>query len=209
LLLYLTHLRTAIDSFGKIIISPQFDWAYDFQEGLAQVGIKKKFGFIDRTGKLVISPKFDGVWDFQDGLANVQVGDKKGVINRQGAYVLNPRRTPPTFASFSEGLAAFQENNDQWGYMDITGKTVIQPQFSQAGYFKDGLAKIKTRDLWGYIDRTGKLVITPQFNEGDYMAEYQNGLIRTRKGRLGKDGIFVWSIGYLDRYGKYVWTPSE
>jgi hypothetical protein len=56
---------------------------------------------------------------------------------------------------------------------------------------------------------TGKIVVTPQFNEGDYMAEYRNGLILTSKGRLGKDGIFVWRTGYLDRSGKYVWPPSE
>jgi WG containing repeat len=202
-----------INSDGKIIIPAQFDWAYNFQEGLAQVGnvvgTHKKYGYIDRTGKLVIGLKFDAVWDFYNGLANVKVGNLRGTINRQGAYVFTPRQIHPTFASFSEGLAAFQEKNSLWGYMDITGKTMIQPQFSQADYFKDGLAKVKTRDLWGYINRAGKMVVKPQFNEGDYVANYSNGLIRISKGRLGSNGIFEWDVSYLDRNGKPVWPPGK
>lgn len=93
--------------------------------------------------------------------------------------------------------------------MDLTGKPVIQPRFSQARDFKDGLAKIKIRDFWGYIDRTGKIVVQPQFNEGTYVAEYENGLIVTRGGRLGSDGTHIWKISYLDRDGESVWQQSE
>lgn len=113
--------------------------------------------------------------------------------------------------NFSEGLAAFLGKNNRWGYMDITGKTVIQPRFSAAKPFEDGLAKIKTGDDWGYIDRTGKIIVKPQFNDAGYTAEYKNGLIVThqQQARLGSNGNSIWKIGYLDRSGKYVWQPSE
>lgn len=198
-----------IDTSGKIVIPLQFDSTNGFHEGLAYVKINEKYGFIDRTGKLVIDTQFDHVRDFQDGLSTVRVGKKRGVINRQGAYVLTPQHFPEFF-SFSEGLAKFKGENNLYGYMDLTGKPVIQPRFSGARDFKDGLAKIKVKNnIWGYIDRTGKIVVQPQFNEGNYQAHFYDGLISIKKGRLGKNGIHTWKMGYLDRHGKYVWPLSE
>ena len=43
------------DRTGKIVISPQFDSAYPFEDGLALVKIGGKSGYIDKTGN-VISP---------------------------------------------------------------------------------------------------------------------------------------------------------
>ena len=49
-----------IDKTGKIIINPQFDFAYVFREGLAKVeighGAAKKVGYIDKTGKYIWKP---------------------------------------------------------------------------------------------------------------------------------------------------------
>ena len=68
--------------------------------------------------------------------------------------------------AFSEGLAAVKihDNDDEkWGYIDKTGKIVIQPQFSQAGTFSEGLATVLiengTKKNYVMIDKTGKIVI--------------------------------------------------
>jgi hypothetical protein len=48
-----------IDKDGKTVISPQFDQAVPFQNGLAQVVVRSsppKFGYIDRTGKYIWEP---------------------------------------------------------------------------------------------------------------------------------------------------------
>jgi hypothetical protein len=39
---------------GKLVISPQFNQAYPFSQGLAAVNIGDKWGYIDKTGKFVI-----------------------------------------------------------------------------------------------------------------------------------------------------------
>ena len=48
-----------------------------------------------------------------------------------------------------------------WGYIDPSGKYVINPQFDEAGDFEDGLAPVRIGAKWGYIDKTGKYIWGP------------------------------------------------
>ena len=54
-----------IDHTGKITISPRFEVADFFYEGLAAVRLNEKSGFIDPSGKLVISAEFTSVSNFR------------------------------------------------------------------------------------------------------------------------------------------------
>ena len=79
-----------INKEGKLIITPQFDLAGSFFEGLAPVKIGNKWGYIDKEGKYVINPQFDDAGYFFEGLARVRIGDKWGYIDKEGKYVWNP-----------------------------------------------------------------------------------------------------------------------
>jgi len=64
--------------------------------------------------------------------------------------------------------------DNQFGYMDRTGKMTITPQYSQAGCFVDGLALVASLDekpKWGYIDNTGKYVINATYADGTSFSE--------------------------------------
>jgi len=98
-------------------------------------------------------------------------------------------------------LFVFCENNN-CGYMDNTGKVIIQPQFKNAQDFSDGLALVLTeQQVWGYIDKTGQMVIkgaSPlrnQFSEGLAAFEVYNSL-----------GGNKW--GYIDKKGKIASEPE-
>ena len=58
---------------------------------------------------------------------------------------------------FSEGLSAIQQN-DAWGYVDKSGKIIIEPHFNFAGSFTDGSAKVMNKGKWMMIDKTGKKI---------------------------------------------------
>ena len=62
-----------IDKNGKVVIEPQFDYAYPFSEGLAHVNKDAKYGFIDKSGKVVIEPQFDEAGAFSEGFARVAI----------------------------------------------------------------------------------------------------------------------------------------
>ena len=61
----------------------------------------------------------------------------------------------------------------KWGYIDKKGQYVINPQFSDADWFSDGLARVENKDgKYGFIDKKGtykipaKYVDATIFNDG-------------------------------------------
>jgi hypothetical protein len=197
-------------------IKPQFDSAYGFREGLAEVRIggyqNAKYGFIDTKGRLVINPIYDSTSWFSEGLAAVRIGDEKtgkwGYINKQGDVVIPLRfvqglwRLSPV-GDFSEGLASFrvgEGENSKAGYLDKTGKVVIPAQFYWAYRFHEGLAAVKVGGdqygKWGYINKSGRFVINPIYeNAGDF----SQGLAPVNK---GTEKAPDWS--YINAAGKEI-----
>jgi hypothetical protein len=132
-----------------------------------------KWGYIDKTGQLVIPAKFDQAHPFHYGRACVCMGTKIGYIDHAGKFVVPPQYEDDSswgiggdpedssdYHDFSEGLAAVPNSNlfrpdgwlnKSWGFIDKTGKTVIQPNyelpniFSEkgSGVFHEGLAAVK------------------------------------------------------------------
>ena len=82
------------------------------------------------------------------------------------------------------------------GYIDKSGKIVIEPRFAEALDFSDGLAGVRTDKKFGYIDQTGAVVIAPQFDE---VAPFREGIARVRVGE-------AW--GFIDKSGKWIAEPQ-
>ena len=60
---------------------------------------------------------------------------------------------------------------DKYGYIDQTGRVVIQPQFDSARDFSEGMALIQMSKKYGFIDKKGYLVIPPQFDDAGVFSE--------------------------------------
>lgn len=158
----------------------------------------KKFGFIDRSGKVVIEPQFEWVEDFSEGLALVSLNGTKEFIDQTGRVVLVPKDFE-VINGFTDGLARGNITNKSSytkGYIDRSGKLVIDTKASGACEFSEGLACVPS-NKWGFIDTSGRFVIKPQFDEVSYFHE-------------GLATFTVWDQskasrhqqGYLDKTGK-------
>lgn len=170
-----------IDKDGKMVINPQFDFALPFTNGLAIVKIGSQYGYVDKDGKMVINPQFVLALPFSDeGLALVAVATnlEVGFIDKSGKYEVNPQFMPQDQIgrlksfweitsdigrlSFSEGLSPAQVSGGNKGYVDKSGKFVINPQFDSAMPFYGGMAPVglgRGSDLeMAYIDKEGKFV---------------------------------------------------
>ncbi|NQX47053.1 WG repeat-containing protein [Paenibacillus tritici] len=205
------------------------------KQNLFPVANGGKFGYMDAEGQIVIDyqTKFTDAYAFNEGLAIVYANAKfDGFINQQG-YKVIPKGNYYDAKDFSEGLAAYRTLDttsnyaiSNYGYMDLTGTSVIQPQFKRANKFSEGLAAVQVGSKYGYINSTGKLVIKAQYdsakdfyegtalvtidgisryidNKGEFLfnANYSNGESFSEGVAAVRAGT---KVGFMDHKGKLV-----
>lgn len=192
-----------IDKSGTFRITPQFQEAKPFSDGLAAARKGNKWGFIDKSGEFVIKPRFDtSVDDFKGGLAYVswtENGDgvltgspeHNALIDKTGKVVVERARN-----TFSNGLTVFYGDDRKCGFVDASGKVIVKPEFEDADDFSDNLAPVKINGKFGYINPEGKFVIPPKFTSA---GRFSSGLAAAVAG--GK-------CGYIDKKGKFVIPPK-
>ncbi|MDR0348233.1 MAG: WG repeat-containing protein [Tannerella sp.] len=111
------------DTLGKIVISPKWDMAGPFFEGLAVVGQNDKYGFIDPKGVEVIPFKYDRIGNFsEDGLAKAKWDGKWGYMDKTGQEIIPAKYDE--IGDFSEDGLAKAKRDGKWSYIDKTGKEV-------------------------------------------------------------------------------------
>lgn len=59
------------------------------------------------------------------------------------------------------------KKDGKWGYIDKTGKVVIEPQFDRAAGFSEGLAFVWIGNKGGWIDKTGNIIYSWEDDTGD------------------------------------------
>lgn len=64
-----------------------FDYVYDFEEGLALVVKDGKYGFVNKKGDIVIPLIYDDVCDFYGVFARVEKDGEIFYINKKGERV--------------------------------------------------------------------------------------------------------------------------
>ena len=93
-------------------ITEEYDYAYDFFEGLAVVKLDDKYGLIDEAGNIFIPIIYDFASNFFEGLAVVQLNDKCGFIDKNGNIIV-PIIYDYAY-SFKEGLAVVRLNGEDF-----------------------------------------------------------------------------------------------
>ncbi len=71
-----------------------------------------------------------------------------------------------------------QSSDGDWQYVDKTGKVVINPQFSEASIFRDGIALVKTSSKeinenpqWGFIKEDGQFAFNTKYLRATVFSE--------------------------------------
>jgi hypothetical protein len=193
-----------IDSVGNEVISPQFDHAGDFSEGLASVYVGNKVGYVNHLGKMVIKPTFDRAFEFKDHVAIVIVDTLYGLIDQQGNYLLRPIYQYMQFQN--EGKIGVKKN-DLWGFYSLTGKSITPIKYRWIGKFSEGLAMIQSNETGkqGFINTKGREVL-PCTLEAVY-SPFVNGYaaVADATGKncyINKYGLNVFGV-YFDRVDQF------
>ncbi len=149
-----------INRTGRVVIPLRYTEAYDFVGGLADVATNRKYGFIDKAGKEIVPPKYDNrIYAYKftlhgAELLGVHLNGKYGFINRRGEETL-PLVYQWAADSFVDGLAPVQRDY-RIGYIDRTGKTVIEFKYDEARPFSEGYARVTLNGEKIAVDKTGK-----------------------------------------------------
>lgn len=98
-------------------------------------------------------------------------------------------------------LTPKQSTSGKWGYVDISGKYKIYPQFETALNFKEGFALVSVQKKYGFIDTSGKPMILPQFDEAK---SFSDGLAAV----MIYDQQMDRKWGYIDKTGNFIIKPQ-
>jgi hypothetical protein len=90
----------------------------------------------------------------------------------------------------------------KWGFIDRSGRIVIEPQFDEAGRFSEGLAAVRSGSQWGYIDIAGTFVLPLRFT---IAREFSEGLAHVRWHHESGTDVSA----YIDRAGETVFVCEQ
>ena len=188
-----------INKEGQFVIPPKFDSACSFSGGRAAIKINGKWGYIDKSGKTIVVPTYDEVLAFHEGMACVACGRD---LNKMCGYIgLDGHLRIPliykyTFfnANYSGGLArVILGNTNKVGYIDKSGRVVLNTTFEKAGEFHEGLAWVSSKSEKGYIDKSGKFVfrIDTEWGVSSFSEGFAQIVVKGRYGFINKAGQVV------------------
>jgi outer membrane protein assembly factor BamD (BamD/ComL family) len=198
-----------MDGNGKTVIPPQFEQTNAFQDGIAVVSKKGKWGVITKKNATLIDFQYDEMSEFIDGRSVVSHGDTIGVIDRSGREVISMK-----FADIillGNGWMALQGFNED-GYLlcDIYGTPKSDKRFFEINSFTKNRYIVQVESGFGIINDQAEFVIDPIYESLrtisdsiiEFGAEGKKGLMNVHGIRL-TDPIYD-DFSKMDITGKQI-----
>jgi hypothetical protein len=188
-----------INSSGHWVIKPTHEMVEYMNEGFIAIEKNEKWAFFDLKRKKYITKFiYEDLWSFHEGLAMVKIGKNYGFINTKGKVALDPIYRQVRMMGFSCGLACVRNQEGKWGYIDKTGKVIIDYKFGEADWFQENKAFVQ--DKWGepgyFIDKNGKRIFDKTF---DKVWAFKDGLC----------GVTInKKYGVIDSMGNWLVEPK-
>ena len=202
-----------MDQTGKMVIKPMYDYADDFVEDYAVVALHNLPCVINKNNERVVDTSiYQFIGTFSDGLSSViDFKKKKFYINAKGDKVISLPDEIYEARNFKEGYACVSKEVEvhttkftrdivtigyRFGFIDKTGKQVIDFLYDDAGNFKDGLTRIKMKELFGVINKNNEIIVKPTYQS---IGNFFEG-----KAFINENGKY----GFIDVSGNVIIKPQ-
>lgn len=205
-----------INTSGKEILAPRYDFIYDPVHGVAAHELNGKMGLTDiATGKEILpSGKYDELDPtyLSEGLIKVGTGERKdnrkyGLTDKTGKEIVP--LIYDEIRKFKNGkvvVSIGKHPNRKAGMIDKTGKEIVPLKYKTLwDDFSVGRALFQTvDDTFGFIDETGREAIPP-------LTQYRT--VNSFQAKVGLAKVFVGKSpnskgGFIDNNGKEVVAPK-
>ncbi len=163
-----------------------YQYGTDFQEDIAIVQKRGKFGAIDTTGKEIIPPKYDNLTSFDKGQAIFTQNVLKGIVGKDGKEIISAKYD--YIGDLLYGKRAVMSDG-KWGCIDTKGAIVVPFIYEYVGDFREGWAMVLSDEKWGFLNLQGKISVKPIY---DWVANMHEG-----KAAVMQNGQY----GYVDSTG--------
>ncbi len=206
-----SKLAEIIDTKGSVVKSLPKGYKYknmkSFKDGMKVVSSKGKFGFVDVKGAEAINCQYSAATPFNEGYALVRKENEAYVLTKDAKEILISGVKINAIHKFKGGLGRFRNaENSLFGFVNTSGKVVIDAKFKSAGNFNGGVAWAKDNNgKVGFIDENGAWIIEPKFEAGKKYDPI-TGLARVKlDGKwmyVRKDGSFL-NVEGLEKWGDF------
>ena len=146
----------------RLELAKKYEYIAPFSDGLAEVRLNGKSGFIDKTGKPVIPCEYDGVDDdgFIDGITFVKLNGKNRIVDKANKQIVPSEYDVDVVEVCEDGIMPIVPLNEKWGVIDKTGKSILPCVYDGVEYFGVGILVAVIEDSDGkktkyYYDKNG------------------------------------------------------
>ena len=118
-----------------------YNYIYPVQNGVCRVvSAESKYALCSKDMSIIFPAVYEDMGQPRGGFVSAKKDGKWGYLNlKEKTWLVNPSfdQAEP----FHEGRAAFKKEG-LWGFVDNTGKVIIEPMFGQVSRFSDGLCGV-------------------------------------------------------------------
>jgi hypothetical protein len=210
-----------MDPDGAVVVPAKYKDTEGFTEGYAWVMTDASvypplWTVIDRQGTEQFAPlPLQEVFQFNKGWCWIEPLDPVQtllLINPQGKLLM-PDREAFFGYPWGEPVTVCPGDSELWGFVDLTGRMIIEPRFEGAESFREGLAFVKVAaerrgpadppaGAQGYIDRNGDWVFAVESAPGGSTGR------ACYDGRIASYSLEHERWGFRDRGGAWVIPPT-
>ncbi len=159
--------------------------ATNFMNGVAAVQKEDGWRLISTAGQPINEKYYQDVKYDECRLCSM---NKRIFVNEGNGYVLIDtagelvsENTYEDVKPFYSGKYAAAKQNGCWGYIDMNGEWIIEPQYEDAQSFGDDLGAVCIDGKWGFINNVGRIIVEPQFDGAKHL---NSGVVPVKQGEL-------------------------